>query len=444
MSGCAPCGNTIIVCAAGPGQDGSLNSPSPMRALLIPVGTAGDVHPHVGLALALRGRGHDVTLATSAYFSPLIERLGLRFVPLGTVEQYETLTAHPDLWHHRKGLNVLAGALQMASADLYRVVGEHGVGDDTVVIAPGLAFAVRTAQDTLGIRLVTTHLQPSCFHSVHRSPVLHPALQRINRLPGVLKRLLCALVDRVADHALGAAVNTHRQELGLGRVRHITSRWWHSPTCVLGMFPDWFASVQPDWPAHVHLTGFPLYDERDATEVPPEVAAFLDAGHPPVVFVAGSGNRQAERFFQAAADACQRLGRRGLLLTRYPEQLPVELPDGVRHFDYVPFTAVLPRAAALVHHGGIGSASQALAAGVPHLVMPMTFDQPDNADRLRELGVARVLSPARFRGPAVARELEQLLGSTETAARCRTLAQRLSGVNGLQAACEVIEEVAGC
>ena len=415
-----------------------------MRVLLVPVGSAGDVHPYVGLALALRARRHDVILATSAYFGPLITRLGLRLVPVGTVEQYETLTAHPHLWHHRKGLNVLAGALQTMSEELYRVVREHGVGDDTVVIAPGLAFAVRTARDTLGIRLVTAHLQPSCFHSVHRSPVLHAGLQRINLLPRALKRLLFSLIDQVADRALGAAVNTHRQELGLGGVRHITSRWWHSPTCVIGMFPDWFASVQPDWPPHVHLTGFPLYDERDATAVPADVATFFDAGDPPLVFVAGSGNRQAERFFQAAADACGQLGRRGLLLTRYREQVPTEMPDGVRHCDYVPLTEVLPRAAALVHHGGIGSAAQALAAGIPHLVMPMTFDQPDNADRLRELGVARVLSPARFRGPAVARELEQLLGSTETAAHCRTLAERLSGVNGLTAACDVIETTAGC
>ena len=313
-------------------------------------------------------RGHDVTLATSAYFSPLIERLGLRFVPLGTVEQYESLTAHPDLWHHRKGLNVLGGALQLVSAELYRVVREHGVGNDTIVVAPGLAFAVRTAQDTLGIRLVTTHLQPSGFHSIHRSPVLHPALGRINALPRILKRLLLALIDRVADRVLGAAVNTHRQELGLGRVRHITSRWWHSPTCVIGMFPDWFASVQPDWPPQVHLTGFPLYDERDATDVPAKVAAFLDAPDPPVVFVAGSGNRQAERFFQAAADACGQLGRRGLLLTRYPEQLRAALPDGVRHCDYVPFTQVLPRAAALVHTrrhrlGSAGAGCRGAAVG---------------------------------------------------------------------------------
>ena len=412
-----------------------------MRTLLIPVGSAGDVHPYAGLALALRGRGHDVTIATSAYFGPLIERLGLRFVPLGTVEQYEAVTAHPDLWHHRKGLEVIAGAAQAASDELYRVVREHGGRDDTVVVAPGLAFAARTAQDTLGIRLVTAHLQPSCFQSIHSAPVLHPALRRINALPTVLKRLLFALTDLAADRALDSAVNTHRRTLGLGHVRHITSRWWHSPTRVIGMFPDWFAPVQPDWPPQVRLTGFPLYDERGATEVPAAVSAFLDAGDPPVVFVAGSGNRQAAGFFEAAAEACGRLGRRGLLLTRYHAQLPAVLPSGVRHFDYVPFTAVLPRAAALVHHGGIGSAAQALAAGVPHLVRPMTFDQPDNAERLRRLGVARVLPPRRFRGPAVARQIELLLGSRDVAARCRTLAARLRDLDGLAAACDVLEAV---
>ena len=410
-----------------------------MRALLIPVGSAGDVHPYVGLALALRDRGHDVTIATNAYFRPLIDRLGLRLIPVGTVEQYETVTAHPNLWHRRKGLNVIAGAVRAASADLYRLVQEHGVGDDTVVIAPGLAFAARTAQETLGIRLVTAHLQPSCFHSVHRSPVLHPALLRVNSLPLAVKRILFALTDLAADHVLDDAVNAHRLELGLGRARHITSQWWHSPSCTIGMFPDWFAPAQPDWPPQVRLTGFPLYDERDATDVPAEAVAFLDAGDPPVVFVAGSGNRQAKRFFHAAADACGRLGRRGLLLTRYQDQLPAAMPDGVRHVAYIPFSEVLPRAAALVHHGGIGSAAQA-----PHLVTPMTFDQPDNADRLRELGVARVLPAAHVTGQTVAHELEQLLESTETAGRCRTLAKRLTKVNGLRIACEVIEGAAGC
>ena len=101
-----------------------------------------------------------------------------------------------------------------------------------------------------------------------------------------------------------------------------------------------------------------------------------------MVFVAGSGNRQATRFFSAAVEACHRLGCRGMLLTRYAEQCPQRLPPGVRHFDYAPLSHVLPRAAALVHHGGIGTAAQGLASGRPQLVMPMTFDQPDNASRL--------------------------------------------------------------
>ena len=120
------------------------------------------------------------------------------------------------------------------------------------------------------------------------------------------------------------------------------------------MFPDWFAEVQPDWPPQVKLTGFPLYDERGTTEVPAGVSKFLDSGEPPVVFVAGSGNQQAERFFRAAVDGCARSGCRGLLLTRYPAQVPTTLPTTVRHFDYVPLSQVLPRAAVFVHHGGIG------------------------------------------------------------------------------------------
>jgi UDP:flavonoid glycosyltransferase YjiC (YdhE family) len=92
-------------------------------------------------------------------------------------------------------------------------------------------------------------------------------------------------------------------------------------------------------------------------------------------------------------DACRRLGRRGLLLSRYRDQLPADLPPGVRHFDYVPLSRVLPRAAALVSHGGIGTLSQALAAGIPQLIMPLGFDQFDNAARLGRLGVAATLTP---------------------------------------------------
>ena len=158
-----------------------------------------------------------------------------------------------------------------------------------------------------------------------------------------------------------------------------------------------------------------------------------------MVFAPGTANRQAARFFQAGADACRRLRRRGLLLSRFGEQIPDPLPPGLRHAEYAPFGSLLPRAAALVHHGGIGTAAQALRAGCPQLVMPMAFDQPDNAVRLERLGVGRYLRPSRFTGLAVARELDSLLGSEAVARACRTVARRFVGIEPVTRTCELIE-----
>ncbi|MCE9552683.1 MAG: glycosyltransferase, partial [Planctomycetes bacterium] len=101
---------------------------------------------------------------------------------------------------------------------------------------------------------------------------------------------------------------------------------------------------------------------------------------------------------------------------------------------------VLPRAAAVVHHGGIGTVGQGLAAGVPQLIMPMSHDQPDNAARITRLGVGRTVWPKQFRGPAVAAALSELLDSPNTLVRCRELAQRLHNRDGLEFAADVIQE----
>src|SRR5207248_1745452 len=81
---------------------------------------------------------------------------------------------------------------------------------------------------------------------------------------------------------------------------------------------------------------------------------FLAGGGPPLVFTPGTAAHDQRRFFAESAEACRRLGRRALLLTRFRGQLPARLPEGVRHADYLPFSRLLPHAAALVHHGGGG------------------------------------------------------------------------------------------
>jgi rhamnosyltransferase subunit B len=141
-------------------------------------------------------------------------------------------------------------------------------------------------------------------------------------------------------------------------------------------------------------------------------------------------------------EACGRLGRRGLLMTKYADQLPAKLPPAVRHFGFVPLSRLLPHTAALVHHGGIGSCAQGLASGVPQLVRPMAFDQFDNSRRLAALGVAEEISVKAFRGPAIAASLERLLASPSVAAKCTELAARCNGAASREAACVALESMA--
>jgi UDP:flavonoid glycosyltransferase YjiC (YdhE family) len=185
-----------------------------------------------------------------------------------------------------------------------------------------------------------------------------------------------------------------------------------------------------------------LYDADHIQVMPPEVERFLAAGPAPVVFSAGSAMKQARRLFEVSVAACRALGCRGLLVNPFPDQVPAGLPAGVMAAAYVPFSAVFPRAAAAVHHGGIGTTARALAAGVPQLVTPFAHDQFDNAARVVRLGAGLQLAPARYRMPAAARVLRRLMDDAALRARARQISAGLDSAQAIKAACDLILEAA--
>ena len=414
-----------------------------MRILLFPVGSAGDVHPFVALGQRLRTRGHDVTLFGNAHFGPLVARAGVPFVETESEQVFQEVAKDADAWHPIRSFRVLFGKpfVRDAIRRHYAQIAGRYVPGETVVVAGSLAFGARVARDKLGVPLVSVHLQPALFKSLERTATYAGGGMK-PWWPRWFKRVMFWVGDRwLVDPILGPAVNGVRAEVGLPPVRRILSTWIHSPDRVIGLFPDWYGPPAADWPPQTRLTGFPLYDRGDVAPLALEVRAFLDAGEPPVVVTFGSAMRFAAPYFAAAAGALGRLGRRGVFLTPHPEQVPADLPPGVAHFDYAPLGQLLPRAVALVHHGGIGTASQGLAAGVPQLVMPLAYDQPDNAARLRALGVGRELRPKRFTAANVARELAALdMDAVQRA--CRAAADRFRGIDPLGRTCELIEEVA--
>ncbi len=130
------------------------------------------------------------------------------------------------------------------------------------------------------------------------------------------------------------------------------------------------AQPQPDWPPNTRVTGFAFYDRRDyfgESEIDPELLRFLDDGPPPVIFTLGSSAFWvAENFYRDSVKAAQTLGHRALLLIGHQRNMPADsLPDGIAAFEYAPFAQVFPRAAAIVHSGGIGTTGQALSQGGP-------------------------------------------------------------------------------
>jgi rhamnosyltransferase subunit B len=406
----------------------------------MPIGSHGDVHPFLGIADAMRRRGHAVKFIASGYYQSLVGKMGLEFVPLGTAEDFLSAVRNPDIMHPVKGFALVGKVMGEGIPLCYRAILEHAVAGKTVLVYSTLAFGARLAQETLRLPGVSVHLQPSMFPSVYDTPKNLPIP---SWTPRWMKSLALATLEKfVIDPVFGSPLNRFRAELHLPPVRHVLTQWCHSPDRVIGLFPDWFAPPQPDWPKQTVLTGFPLFDERDVTPISDDLARFLDNGSPPIAFTPGSAMMHGQEFFAAGAEACRILGRRGLLLSRHVEQIPKNLPPEVMHAAYAPFSQILPRCAALVHHGGIGTTAQGLACGVPALIMPMSYDQPDNAYRVKKLGVGDWLAPSRFKPHAVAAKLNALLNAIEVTQACKTIASRLrSAPDPLEQTAQLIEQL---
>ena len=312
---------------------------------------------------------------------------------------------------------------------------------DTVVVAHSLAFGAMILQEKEHVPVISLTLQPALLRSLNDASVMM-GNYGITRWPRPVRRAFWWLADRlVVDPIMAKIIDPLRDELGLPRVRRFFKQWIFSPRLNIGMFPDWYASPQPDWPVNTHLTGFPLCDAFDPA-IPPELESLLTHGDRPIVFTAGTANIHAQRFFEAAADACRRLGRPGILLTRHRQQIPADLPRGVRPFDFAPLSRILPRCGGLVHHGGIGTTGAGFARGVPQVIMPLSHDQPDNAARVVRLGTGDRLWPKRFTGPNLAACLKSLLDSSEVATRCADYAQRCGQVDALGEVASLIEHAA--
>jgi UDP:flavonoid glycosyltransferase YjiC (YdhE family) len=408
-----------------------------MKILISTVGSHGDVLPNIAIGRELHHRGHEVVVFANPHFSDYVTDAGLRFVPVGALDQYTSGSSNFTKSNPRKALH--GHRYADICRDHYHAMKAEIVPGQTITISgnPFLWYAPRLLQETDGIPCAAIYLMPSVFRSNLKPPRLTPNWINANT-PMLIKRAIWWGADKFYfEPVFTEPLNRVRAELGLVPVRNIFRAWIYQADCGLGMFPEWFAPPQADWPANVVLPGFPFYDDGAHSPLPAQLAEFIQAGPAPVGFSVGTA--KAKNFFETSVAACRLAGVRGILISHSSEQIPTPLPADIMHVTYAPYAALLPKLGAFVHHGGIGSTGQALRAGVPQLIRPVAYDQFDNSARAGQLGVARELLPECYSARSVADVLAFLMSDVDVHKRCQETAARfVNGDNAIQVACDTI------
>jgi UDP:flavonoid glycosyltransferase YjiC (YdhE family) len=431
---------------------------STRHVVLATWGSFGDLHPIIAIALELQRRGYRATLATAPLYREKVEALGLGFCTMRPdlpppAEAGEVIRRVMNLKHGTEYLftQLLMPHLRESYDDL-----TNAVSDADLLVSHPATLAAPIVAEVQKLRWVSVVLAPTSFFSVHDTPVLAPApwVSQLFKLGLPVRKAFVALARRMSQNWI-EPVYTLRQQLELPRGTHPIFEGQHSPYRVLALFSRLLGEPQPDWPTNTTQTGFAFYDQRGDIHIPDadsavkgdelsglsgELRRFLDSGAPPVVFTLGSSAvMDAGEFYRESAEAARRLGVRALLLAGSNDNLPSQLPPGVAAFDYAPYSEVFPRAAAIVHQGGVGTTGQAMRAGKPMLVMPYSHDQPDHAARMEKLGIGLQISRSRYTASHAARLLKQLLDSPEYLKNATHVGNQVGQENGVNAACDAIE-----
>jgi UDP:flavonoid glycosyltransferase YjiC (YdhE family) len=354
------------------------------------------------------------------------------------------------IWDIKKGTErglreFLFPAIRDSYEDLLHAVSANGGAD--LLVTGELAYAGPIIAEKTGIPWASYVLAPLSFFSGYDPPVL-PPYPTLSKVPSIVPRVgrLVPRFARVVTRNWSEPLYALRRELGLPEGENPIFDAKHSPRLVLALFSRVLGDPQPDWPPNTLITGFAFYDgDAGKNDLAPELEQFLAGGPSPIVFTLGSAAVMAAGdFYEQSAEAVDLLGERAVLLVgSEPQNRPRRaLSDKICVAEYAPFSKIFPRAAAIVHQGGVGTTAQALKAGRPMLVMPYSHDQPDNARRVRHLGVARVIRRKDYNAEAAAKKIRGLLERTDYAQQATEIAHKVAQEDGVRTACDALEKLA--
>jgi rhamnosyltransferase subunit B len=412
------------------------------RIVVTTIGSLGDLHPQIALAIELRKRGHEIIFATMKEYEAIIEPLGFEFHPMrpdGTpINNPEEIAKMTDL---KTGSEYVVQKWLLPNLrDTYTDLLDSAKDAD-LIIAGDIVYAAPLVAEKLGIRWASLALAPVAFFSAY-DPSVIPLFTFLVNLRGLgtpLNQVIVQLLKAVTQ-SWAEPIHQLRKELGLPQLFTNPIVDKSSACLVLAMFSSVLAKPQPDWAENTVVTGFTFYEgDLNDGKLNPELQHFLDIGEPPIVFTLGSAAVMVPgTFYEESIRAVTQLNRRAVLLIG-KNTPPDRLSKDIIAIDYVPYSQIFPHACAIVHQGGIGTTAQALRAGRPTLIMPYSYDQPDNAARVKRLGISRTIERKHYTAAIVAKELKALLENPNYAAKAAEIGRIIQMENGVSLACDAIE-----
>jgi rhamnosyltransferase subunit B len=424
------------------------------RVVLNTVGSLGDLHPFIALALELKRLDVSAVIASFDEYREKVEAEGLEF----RATEPDLPTVFRDLgMEEPEAIRHIIESDEFLFSDVLfphiRAAYENALliqSGAELVLTSSVAFGARIAAEKAQIPWVAIVLQPLMFMSAYdpptvpRPPWIGPLLRKLG--PKVARAAL-SLSKATLLRSLTRPVREFRAELGLSNGGgDLIFDGQFSQAGAIGLYSPLLGPSQPDHPSPSEIVGFAYYDSESGgrSTLDPELERFLAGGAAPVVATLGSvavNYSGAEAFYRNTLAAARKVGRRAVLLVGDRVDRTLREAEGgdflVRR--YVPHSLIFPQAAAVVHQGGVGTLAQAMRAGRPELVVPFYGDQLDNADRASRLGVARSIQFRRYGVATAAQALDLLLrDSSSYEKRAREVASQVTQQHGARRAAELV------
>lgn len=387
-----------------------------MDYLIYSLGTTGDALPFIRLTATLNSRGAEAAFIGNEKFSALAKSYGVKFISVSSRPAYDKTYNSPLTWSPAHSQNHYNEFHFPAIKPTFKVIRDFvQQGKKPLVVFQDSLSGARMACEEYGLASCQVALAPYAIYSA-LSPAYPMCRQVEERLWGeILSQIKAKSEQDTYQRLVKPLINPARRELGLKEWRLQDLPKLQSSPAIMALFPNWFKPAPEDWPAQLVNTGFILGDvTRESCQQ--EIDRFIEFHGAPLVFSFGTGIPVTIHLIEKIKKVCHSVGRPGIFVAHsQTDRLIADCSPPVFIVSATQFSRLFSRAALVIHHGGIGTCAQALAMGIPQIISPYAFDQPDNAYLLWRLGVSNSVDFLSAPVSEISELITELLNSASVA-----------------------------